>query len=138
MGVVSDFMRPGCRKWAVELEIGDRGWINAQVSADGRVLLPTCRERTAEQALQYVEGALVDMQAGDSVEPSVLSPIAARRCFRATSRSVAMVWLAETLLSAARAARLELGAPGSEPPMQTGTRLKIQKRAPDSDKEHTG
>jgi hypothetical protein len=120
-----EVMQPGSKEWVVVMVVDQRGWVDAEVSVAGHKLLPACKQQPAEQALRYVEGALVDMHRGDLVEPSVHSPVLPIRTFHATSRSVALVWLVETLLAAVNATRLEFGVPAAAPATQTGTRLKL-------------
>ena len=130
-------MRPGLKEWGVIMVVDPRGWVDAEVSVEGHKLLPLCRQQSPEQALRYVEGALVDMHGGDSVEPSVQCPIAPLRSFHATSRSVAMVWLVETLLAAVNATRLEFGVLGGVS-TQTGTRLKVVPPRSDDERKRVG
>ena len=130
-------MRPGLKQWVVIMVVDPRGWVDAEVSVEGHKLLPVCRQQSPEQALRYVEGALVDMHGGDSVEPSVQCPIAPLRSFHATSRSVAMVWLVETLLAAVSATRLEFGVLGGVATL-TGTRLKIVSPRSDDESKRVG
>lgn len=100
---------PSSRQWTVHLEIDGDGKVAGQVTANGKTLLPALRAEPPEEALHYVEGALVDVLPGDSVEASVACPVAAPQRYRVDSGGIALMWLSETLLNAARLTRMASG-----------------------------
>src|SRR5687767_12680537 len=90
------------RHWTVLLDVDTEGRVAAKVTANGRTLLPALDDEIPEQALTYVESALVDMQPGDTVESAVQCPVASAQRYKVASAAIALSWLAETLLNTTR------------------------------------
>lgn len=97
------------RLWTVLLEVDSEGKVAATVTANGRTLLPALNDEVPEQALGYVEAALVDVQPGDTVDCTVQCEVASAQRYKVASAAIALLWLAETLLSATRIAKLARG-----------------------------
>lgn len=87
----------GKQQWFIEL-----AWHGARVSgsimANGRTLLPKLPPGPPDEAVRYVQWALVDMRDGDLVELNVQheSPLRAAS-YKVASSAVALTWLEETL-----------------------------------------
>jgi hypothetical protein len=118
------------RHWTVLLEIDLLGKVAARVSAGGRALLPSLQKESAEEALAYVEGALVDVLPGDTIEASVECPVASPQRYKVASHSIALMWMAETLLRLSRITRLARTTRELEPVCATTTRVKVLAEAP--------
>lgn len=98
------------RHWTVHLEVDPQGKVDARVTAGGKTLLPSLTGETSEEALHYVEGALVDVLPGDSVEATVACPVASSQRYTVASAAIALMWVSETLLKATRLTRMALGS----------------------------
>jgi hypothetical protein len=111
------------RQWTVALDVDSEGKVAAQVTANDKLLLPSLNGESPDEALQYVSGALVDVLPGDTVDCSVQCPIAATQRYKVASAGIALMWLSETVVNAARLSKLAQGGGFSSAP-KSGTRIK--------------
>jgi hypothetical protein len=86
-----------------------------RIQSNGRLLMPSCDGLPLEEALGYVEAALLDCHAGDQLSLRAQGSVGTIRTLRLTDPDLALAWLRERVrelagaLDASRGERTQSG-----------------------------
>jgi hypothetical protein len=96
------------RQWQIVFHLHGDGTATVRIQVNGRLLMPGCAGLPVEEALGYVEAALIDCHAADQLSLRTQGSVGSIRSFRPTDAARGQIWLRERVAELVRA--LAVGA----------------------------
>lgn len=103
------------RQWQVVFHLHGDHSATVRIQSNGRLLMPSCDGLPIDEALGYVDAALLDCHPGDQLSLRAQGSVGSIRTMRLTDPELAQVWLRQRVselagaLDAARGARTHSG-----------------------------
>jgi hypothetical protein len=98
------------RQWQVVFHLHADNSATVRIQSNGRLLMPSCDGLPIEEALGYVEAALLDCHTGDQLNMRAQGSVGTIRTLRLSDPELALAWMRERvreLAGALDAARAE-------------------------------
>ncbi len=97
------------RQWQVVFHLHGDNSATVRIQSNGRLLMPSCDGLQIDEALGYVEAALLDCHPGDQLNLRAQGSVGAIRTMRLTDPELAQAWLRERVRELAGALEASRG-----------------------------